>query len=160
MANEILIKLCAGLPLNPLPPAKKSRNTDVPHAPDREPLLTNEERKVLFPLYPITHIVFFLVQLAVKNALRYFPSQIQPELIDEFKYELDTYGHIYMYRFQPDIEMRAHPIDEYPCKCKAAGAIMLMIMNNLDRNIAQFPDELVTYGANGQVFSNWAQVKF
>jgi len=28
----------------------------------------------------------------------------------------------------------------------------------LDRNIAQFPDELVTYGGNGQVFSNWAQV--
>jgi urocanate hydratase len=31
-------------------------------------------------------------------------------------------------------------------------------MNNLDRRIAQFPDELVTYGGNGQVFSNWAQV--
>lgn len=64
-----------------------------------------------------------------------------------------------MYRFQPDIEMRAYPIDEYPCNCKAAAAIMLMIMNNLDRRVAQFPDELVTYGGNGQVFSNWAQVK-
>ena len=63
-----------------------------------------------------------------------------------------------MYRFQPDIEMRAYPIDEYPCRCKSAAAVMLMIMNNLDRRVAQFPDELVTYGANGQVFSNWAQV--
>jgi urocanate hydratase len=62
-----------------------------------------------------------------------------------------------MYRFQPNIEMRAYPIDEYPCRCKSAAAIMLMIMNNLDRRVAQFPDELVTYGGNGQVFSNWAQ---
>lgn len=83
---------------------------------------------------------------------------MQSELIDEFQYELDTYGHIYMYRFIPDIEMRAYPIDEYPVNCKAAAAIMLMIMNNLDRRIAQFPHELVTYGTNGQVFSNWAQV--
>ncbi|XP_076363607.1 urocanate hydratase-like isoform X4 [Tachypleus tridentatus] len=34
---------------------------------------------------------------------------------------------------------------------------MLMIMNNLDPRVAQFPHELVTYGGNGQVFSNWAQ---
>ncbi|GBN57830.1 Urocanate hydratase [Araneus ventricosus] len=34
---------------------------------------------------------------------------------------------------------------------------MLMIMNNLDPKVAQFPHELVTYGGNGQVFSNWAQ---
>merc|ERR1712142_767074 len=32
-----------------------------------------------------------------------------------------------------------------------------MIMNNLDRRVAQFPHELVTYGGNGHVFSNWAQ---
>ncbi|CAF1242666.1 unnamed protein product [Rotaria sp. Silwood1] len=140
MPNEILNKLCSGLPLNPLPSPKKTRNTNVPHAPDRKPSLTDKERK-----------------LAIKNALRYFPSNIQPKLIDEFMYELDTYGHIYMYRFQPDIEIHAYPIDEYPCKCKAAAGIMLMIMNNLDRSVAQFPDELVTYGGNGQVFSNWAQ---
>jgi urocanate hydratase len=63
-----------------------------------------------------------------------------------------------MYRFQPDIDMHAYPIDDYPCKCKSAAAIMLMIMNNLDKKVAQFPDELITYGGNGQVFSNWAQV--
>ncbi|XP_042895553.1 urocanate hydratase isoform X2 [Parasteatoda tepidariorum] len=34
---------------------------------------------------------------------------------------------------------------------------MLMIMNNLDPRVAQFPEELITYGGNGQVFSNWAQ---
>jgi len=31
-------------------------------------------------------------------------------------------------------------------------------MNNLDPDVAQFPQELITYGGNGQVFSNWAQV--
>ena len=34
-----------------------------------------------------------------------------------------------------------------------------MIMNNLDPEVAQFPQELVTYGGNGQCFSNWAQVR-
>ncbi|XP_020600447.1 urocanate hydratase-like isoform X2 [Orbicella faveolata] len=62
-----------------------------------------------------------------------------------------------MYRFRPDIEMRAYPIDEYPARTRQAAAIMLMIMNNLDPRVAQFPHELVTYGGNGQVFSNWAQ---
>jgi len=32
-----------------------------------------------------------------------------------------------------------------------------MIMNNLSDAVAQFPQELVTYGGNGTVFSNWAQ---
>lgn len=35
--------------------------------------------------------------------------------------------------------------------------MMHMIMNNLDPQVAQFPEELITYGGNGQVFSNWAQ---
>ena len=31
------------------------------------------------------------------------------------------------------------------------------IWNNLDPDVAQFPEELITYGGNGSVFSNWAQ---
>ena len=38
-----------------------------------------------------------------------------------------------------------------------AAAIMLMIQNNLDPKVAQFPEELVTYGGNGSVFQNWIQ---
>ena len=34
-----------------------------------------------------------------------------------------------------------------------------MILNNLDPAVAQFPQELVTYGGNGQVFSNWIQFR-
>lgn len=32
-----------------------------------------------------------------------------------------------------------------------------MILNNLDPAVAQFPQELITYGGNGAIFSNWAQ---
>ena len=36
---------------------------------------------------------------------------------------------------------------------------MLMIQNNLDPNVAQYPHELVTYGGNGSVFQNWIQYR-
>ena len=36
---------------------------------------------------------------------------------------------------------------------------MLMIQNNLDSAVAQHPHELITYGGNGAVFSNWAQYR-
>jgi len=62
-----------------------------------------------------------------------------------------------MYRFRPDYEMYARPIDEYPAKSRQAAAIMLMIQNNLDPKVAQHPHELITYGGNGAVFQNWAQ---
>jgi len=52
---------------------------------------------------------------------------------------------------------RAYAISDYPAVSRHAAAIMHMIMNNLDDRVAQFPQELVTYGGNGQVFSNWAQ---
>ncbi|XP_050816517.1 urocanate hydratase isoform X2 [Gopherus flavomarginatus] len=134
-----LEEICGGLPLQPLP-GNRGRTKGVPHAPVRTPNLTAQEEK-----------------LALQNALRYFPPEVHKELALEFAEELKLYGHIYMYRFCPEIEMRAYPIEEYPCKIKSAAAIMHMIMNNLDPSVAQFPQELVTYGGNGQVFSNWAQ---
>ncbi|NIG59770.1 urocanate hydratase [Pontoporia blainvillei] len=102
---------------------------------------------------PVAHVC----QLALRNALRYFPPDTQELLAPEFAQELRLYGHIYMYRFCPDIEMKAYPVEQYPCRTRVAAAIMHMIMNNLDPAVAQFPQELVTYGGNGQVFSNWAQ---
>jgi urocanate hydratase len=71
-----------------------------------------------------------------------FEAQHHEELIQEFRQELETYGRIYMYRFRPDYEMRARPIEEYPGKCEQAKAIMLMIQNNLDYAVAQ-PHELI-----------------
>jgi urocanate hydratase len=63
-----------------------------------------------------------------------------------------------MRRFRPtEYEMRAYPISNYPARCQHAAAIMLMIMNNLDKRVAQFPEEMITYGGNGSVLSNWAQ---
>ena len=121
-------------------PVKKGYDLSVNHAPVRESVLTFEEKK-----------------LALRNALRYFDKKFHQELIPEFKSELEEYGRIYMYRFKPNYEMYARPIDDYPHKSKEAAAIMLMIQNNLDKRVAQHPHELITYGGNGAVFQNWAQ---
>ena len=80
-------------------------------------------------------------------------------MIKEFKDELETYGRIYMYRFRPDFNMFARPIEAYLAKSQQAAAVMLMIQNNLDPTVAQHPHELITYGGNGGVFQNWAQYR-
>lgn len=121
-------------------PQPKPYEANINHAPKRKEILTDAEKK-----------------LALRNALRYFEPQHHVELIPEFRYELEMYGRIYMYRFRPDYKMYARPISEYPGKSEQAKAIMLMIQNNLDYAVAQHPHELITYGGNGAVFSNWAQ---
>jgi len=98
-------------------------------------------------------------KLALKNALRYFPKEQHKELLEDFTYELDTYGRIYMHRYRPEHTMYARPISAYPGKCDQAKAIMLMIQNNLDHAVAQHPHELITYGGNGAVFQNWVQYR-
>ncbi|MEO6348532.1 MAG: urocanate hydratase [Aquaticitalea sp.] len=129
-----------GIP-NSLPEAK-TYDSSINHAPKRKDILNVEEKK-----------------LALRNGLRYFEAKHHAELLPEFKHELETYGRIYMYRFRPDYKMFARPIDDYPAKSKQAAAIMLMIQNNLDLIVAQHPHELITYGGNGAVFSNWAQYR-
>jgi urocanate hydratase len=121
-------------------PAKRAYPTDANRAPKRKDILSKEEK-----------------QLAIRNALRYFPEEWHEELASEFAQELKEYGRIYMYRFKPDYEMYARPFSEYPTKSSQAAAIMLMIHNNLDPAVAQHPEELITYGGNGAVFQNWAQ---
>ena len=78
-----------------------------------------------------------------------------PEFIDE----LNRYGRIYMYRYRPSYDMYARPIDEYPHRSEQAAAIMLMIQNNLNPEVAQHPHELIVYGGNGAIFQNWAQYR-
>ena len=127
-----------GIP-NELPPIREVDNS-VPHAPKRPQVLDENERR-----------------LAIENSLRYFPKEWHHALATEFLDELDRLGHIYMHRFRPDYEMYARPISEYQCNSKKAASIMLMIQNNLDPNVAQYPHEFITYGGNGGVFQNWAQ---
>jgi urocanate hydratase len=98
-------------------------------------------------------------ELALSNALRYFPEDQHAVLAPEFAQELKNYGRIYMYRLMPDVEIKARPIEWYPAKCLQAASIMLMIQNNLDAAVAQHPQELITYGGNGSVFQNWAQYR-
>ncbi len=121
-------------------PALKPYDADINHAPKRRDILTKEEK-----------------QLALRNALRYFPVKFHKELLNEFSNELNNYGRIYMYRFQPDYKIYARPLKDYPAKSKQAAAIMHMLSNNLDDAVAQHPRELITYGGNGAVFQNWAQ---
>jgi len=96
-------------------------------------------------------------ELALRNALRYFPAHLHADLAPEFARELAEWGRIYMHRFRPPYQMHARPIGDYPARCQQAAAIMLMIQNNLDPAVAQHPYELITYGGNGTVFQNWAQ---
>ena len=49
---------------------------------------------------------YFSFQLAVSNALRYFPQRFHSELATEFAQELKEYGHIYMYRMMPTVELK------------------------------------------------------
>ena len=121
-------------------PQKKEFDEKISRAPKRKQILSQEEKK-----------------LALRNALRYFPKDWHKELATEFLEELNEYGRIYMYRFIPDYEIYARPIEEYPAKTIEVAAIMLMIQNNLDPAVAQHPYELITYGGNGAVFQNWAQ---
>jgi len=115
-------------------------DTSANHAPNRKDILSADEKK-----------------LAVRNALRYFPEKFHKVLAPEFANELKAFGRIYMYRFRPSYDMYARAISEYPYQSLHAGAIMVMIQNNLNPAVAQHPHELITYGGNGAVFQNWAQ---
>ena len=124
-------------------PQHPGMDSSVDHAPKRRQVLTPKEK-----------------QLALRNALRYFDKKDHPLLAKEFADELNSFGRIVMWRFRPtEYEMKAHPIDDYPANIPEAAAIMLMIQNNLDPAVAQFPHELITYGGNGAVFQNWAQYR-
>ncbi|MBR2061018.1 MAG: urocanate hydratase [Tidjanibacter sp.] len=138
--KEFQQSICEGIPA--VLPAPKPYDTTVSHAPARKDILSAEEK-----------------ELALRNALRYFPAEQHATLAPEFAEELRRYGRIYMYRLRPDYPMYARPIDDYPARSRQAAAIMLMIQNNLDPAVAQHPHELITYGGNGAVFQNWAQYR-
>ena len=121
-------------------PVKKEYPKDGNRAPKRKDILSIEEK-----------------QLAIRNALRYFPKDWHETLAVEFAQELKDFGRIYMYRFKPDYKIYARSIEEYPGVSLQAKALMLMMQNNLDPVVAQHPEELITYGGNGAVFQNWAQ---
>ncbi len=132
--------ICGGIPA--ILPEPRAYDHGVNHAPRRKDILTPAEK-----------------QLALRNALRYFPAHQHALLAPEFAEELKMYGRIYMYRLRPAYEMKARPIDDYPARSRQAAAIMMMIQNNLDNAVAQHPHELITYGGNGAVFQNWAQYR-
>ncbi len=137
-AEELKREILRGIP-DEIPP-EPIYDTTVNHAPRRKDILTTDEKK-----------------LAIKNALRYFRKEHHSILAPEFLNELNRYGRIYMYRYRPGYRITAGNINAYPHRSKHAAAIMVMVNNNLDEDVAQHPHELITYGGNGAVFQNWAQ---
>ena len=139
--DALRTSILEGIPSEVPPP--QSLDDTVDHAPARPIDLSPSERR-----------------LALENALRYLPETHHDEVACEFLEELEHYGRIIMHRYRPTaVPMKAYPIDAYPAKSRQAASIMLMIMNNLDPAVAQFPQELITYGGNGSVFQNWAQYR-
>lgn len=114
----------------------------IRRAPDRGYTLTPEKTKT-----------------ALRNALRYIPEELHAKLAPEFLEELRTRGRIYGYRFRPEGDLKAKPVDEYKGRCLAGKAFQVMIDNNLCFDIALYPYELVTYGETGQVCQNWMQYR-
>lgn len=124
-------------------PEHPGLDSSVDHAPNRRQILTADEKI-----------------LALQNALRYIPQEHHDAMAEEFLQELNSFGRIIMRRYRPvEYAMKAYPLDAYPAQCQQAASIMLMIQNNLDPAVAQFPHELITYGGNGSVFQNWAQYR-
>lgn len=123
-------------------PDMPSFEEGIRRAPDRGYTLTPEKTKT-----------------ALKNALRYLPPELHEKAAPEFLEELRTRGRIYAYRFRPEGNLAAKPIDEYKGKCVEGKAFQVMIDNNLCFDIALYPYELVTYGETGQVCQNWLQYR-
>jgi len=138
--DEFQAAIREGIP--PHLPTPRAYSQALNHAPKRKNILSKEEKKQ-----------------ALRNALRYFPKEQHAILAEEFLAELKNYGRIYMYRFRPDYDMYARPLEDYPHQSIQAASIMMMIQNNLDNVVAQHPHELITYGGNGAVFQNWAQYR-
>ncbi len=134
ISNAMTVKL------DPILPPISTFKEGIRRAPKREFILTKEQ-----------------TALALKNALRYIPEELHEQLAPEFLEELYTKGRIYGYRFRPEGNIKANPIDEYKGKIVEAKAFQVMIDNNLDFDVALYPYELVTYGETGQVFQNWMQ---
>ena len=124
VTNVMRIRLSSKLPPDP------EFDPTIRRAPDRGYRLTKTET--------IT---------ALKNALRYVPSDLHNQLAPEFLTELVSRGRIYGYRYRPPGKIMAKPINEYKGILEAR-AIQLMIDNNLDFDVALYPYELVTYGVN------------
>lgn len=88
MSPKFLDQLSKGIPLEPLPPPG-TRNPNVPHAPVRK-----------VPLTPNEH------EIAINNALRYFPIKYHELLRAEFKEELQNYGHMLVLFFKFFLSIR------------------------------------------------------
>ena len=99
-AEEIRLGIPDCLP-EPMP-----YDNTINHAPKRKEILTHAEK-----------------QLALRNALRYFPKALHARLAPEFIDELNAYGRIYMYRYRPRYAMYARPMVPYSKTGRSIGSL-------------------------------------
>ena len=98
-------------------------------------------------------------ETALRNALRYIPVELHEQLAPGIDGRITYQGQNIRYRFRPEGDLKAKPIDEYKGNCIEGKAFQVMIDNNLSFDIALYPYELVTYGETGQVCQNWMQYR-
>lgn len=99
-------RLGEGSSVGPITAATSSVIAGGPRAETGLSTKRQREKGKTFLFFPISLLVSLSFQVALRNALRYFPSDLHSLLASEFATELETYGHIYMYRWLPDIDMR------------------------------------------------------
>ncbi len=137
--DNISIASSMTIKLEPVLPATQCFEPGIRHAPDRGLTLNT-----------------FEIKIALKNALRYIPTELHEHVAPEFLAELRSMGRIYGYRWRPAGKITGKPVGEYK-GILAARALQVNIDNNLDFEVALYPYELVTYGETGQVCQNWMQ---
>jgi len=99
-----------------------------------------------------------------QNALRYFPTDWHETLSKGFSEELNTLAEYILYRF---LNPRFYPLqrathDAYSAKYRHRPP---KYYDNdtkqfLGSQVAQHPEELITYVGNGAVFQNWARINY
>ena len=93
-------------------------------------------------------------ETALRNALRYIPEELHARLAPEFMDELLTRGKIYGYRFRPQGDLKAKPIDEYKGNCIEGKAFQVMpcILTNWSLTVKQ--DKYAKTGCNTGSLNN------
>ncbi len=81
-SSSLLQSLAYGIP-STLPAVDPINETGVPIAPCKSIDFLSEKEKAL----------------SIRNALRYFPSEMHSTLAFEFAQELNTFGHVFMLRY-------------------------------------------------------------
>ena len=90
---------------------------------------------------------------ALKNALRYIPKELHETLAPEFMEELRTRGRIYGYRYRPQGDLKAKPIDAYKGNCIEGKAFQCFFSSlTIIFCIQHYADVIRAFLINNQIY--------